>query len=49
MSAADKRPNNAAVKDGTHILSAYTIQGVQVWIITEADRSVTTVLSPEEY
>lgn len=34
----------------TRILSAYrTIGGVKIWIITEADRSATTILLPEEY
>ena len=32
------------------ILSAYTLTtGVKIWLITEADRSVTTILLPEEY
>lgn len=46
----DKELNNQSVKNGTRILSAYTLStGVKVWIITEADRSVTTILLPEEY
>lgn len=45
----DKRANDAALVDGTRLLSAYTVQGTKVWIITEADRSATTVLFPEEY
>jgi hypothetical protein len=36
--------------DGTRILSGYTLStGVNVWVLTEADRSVTTILLPEEY
>ncbi len=50
VDAEDKALNDAAVKDGTSILSAYAIsKGVRLWIITEADRSATTVLLPDEY
>lgn len=46
----DRQANNRAVHDGTRILSAYTLQnGSRLWIITEADRSTTTLLLPEEY
>ena len=46
----DWQANDRAVKDGTRILSAYrTSSGVKLWIITEADRSATTLLLPEEY
>jgi len=42
--------NNQALKDGTRLLSSYaTSRGVKIWIITEADRSATTILLPEEY
>ena len=35
---------------GFRILSAYMLKtGVKIWIITEADRSVTTFLLPDEY
>jgi hypothetical protein len=48
--AFDKHPNDCAVVDGGRILAAYqTKLGVKLWIITEADRSQTTVLLPEEY
>lgn len=47
---ADKRYNNEALRDGTRLLSAYhTSEGLKFWIITEADRSATTVLLPDEY
>lgn len=50
LGTQDKRLNDRAVKDGTRLLSAYKLpDGVTVWIITEADRSVTTVLLPNEY
>lgn len=47
----DRRQNNLAVQEGYRLLSAYTVDeaGTRIWIITEADRSVTTILSPEEY
>jgi hypothetical protein len=46
----DKRLNDRAVEEGTRILSAYlTSKGEKVWLITEWDRSVTTLLLPEEY
>ena len=42
--------NDQALIDGDRLLSAYrTLRGVKLWIITEADRSVTTILLPEEY
>lgn len=47
---ADWASNDQALKDGSRLLSAYlTPDGSKVWIITEWDRSVTTVLLPEEY
>ena len=46
----DAQLNDAALKDGTRLLSAYrSSDGIRFWIITEADRSVTTILLPEEY
>ncbi len=46
----DKQANDDALKHGARLLSAYhTSSGVKFWIITEADRSATTVLLPEEY
>ena len=46
----DKSANNWAVEHGARILSAYKLPSeVRVWIITEADRSATTLLLPEEY
>jgi hypothetical protein len=38
------------VREGTRVRSAYKRRdGTRIWIITEADRSATTILSPEEY
>jgi len=48
--AEDWRLNDEAVQDGSRIVSAYiTLKGVKIWIITEADRSTTTILLPDEY
>lgn len=46
----DKAANDAAVVQGLRILSSYETQGgITFWIITEWDRSSTTVLLPEDY
>ncbi|MCB0171324.1 MAG: hypothetical protein KDJ52_17165 [Anaerolineae bacterium] len=46
----DQAENRFNVKNGMRILSAYTLEtGVKIWLITEADRSVTTILLPQEY
>jgi hypothetical protein len=48
--AEDKGLNDEALIDGSRLLSVYkTKQGQRIWIITEADRSVTTFLLPSEY
>jgi hypothetical protein len=51
LSVSDQRANDRAARNGgERILSAYTLpNGVKVWIITEADRSSTCLLLPEEY
>ena len=47
---ADKQENELSVEQGFRILSAYTTSaGDKLWILTEADRSATTILLPEEY
>lgn len=46
----DAEENDKSVANGWRILSSYPISDDQnIWIITEADRSVTTLLLPEEY
>ena len=50
----DTRQNNTAVKEGYRVLSAYEVkteggETERIWIITEADRSATTILLPSEY
>lgn len=50
LDAEDKHLNDQSVIDGSRILSAYrTLMNARIWIITEADRSVTTLLLPSEY
>ena len=46
----DRQANDQALTDGTRLLSVYhTAAGIKFWIITEADRSVSTVLMQENY
>jgi hypothetical protein len=52
LDVEDKRANDLALQEGGRLFSAYIKKGPKiwkVWIITEADRSVTTVLFPKEY
>ncbi len=46
----DRRANQMALDQGLRLFSAYNERaGVRFWIITEADRSATTVLLPEDF
>jgi hypothetical protein len=46
----DWEENEFSVQRELRVLSAYSLRnGMKIWIITEADRSVTTILLPEEY
>lgn len=48
----DWESNNEALRTGDRLLSAYWLDDAhteKIWIITEADRSATTILFPEEY
>lgn len=49
LSEEDKEENEKAIREGYRIFGAYTVKGIAVWIITEWDRSTTTILLPEEY
>ena len=50
ISDADILTNQQALLYGGRLLSAYHLpDGTKVWVLTEADRSATTVLLPEEY
>ena len=46
----DQQTNEDAVENGDRILSSHLLKdGTKIWIITEADRSATTLLLPSEY
>lgn len=45
----DALANDDALTEGGRLFSAYGHGACRFWIITEADRSVTTVLLPEDY
>ena len=51
LDAEDRRANETALRIGERLLSAYTApsSGQRLWIITERDRSATTILRPEDY
>jgi hypothetical protein len=47
----DRKLNDEALVDGSRIFSAYILKDghTKIWCITEADRSSTCLLLPEEY
>ena len=51
LDAEDKRANEHALQTGARLLSAYTLRDgmTRIWIITEADRSASTLLLPADY
>jgi len=50
VDAHDQKANDQALREGARLLSAYrTSLGEKFWIITEADRSSTCLLLPDEY
>ena len=52
LSHTDHMANKRALKDGARLFSAYELGDAanrKVWIITEADRSTTTILLPGDY
>jgi len=50
LSEEDVQENELSLREGFRLLSAYrTAKGEKIWIITEADRSSTTILLPSEY
>jgi hypothetical protein len=49
LCAFDRRQNQIALRDGYRVLCSYPVGREYVWVITEADRSVTTILLPEDY
>jgi hypothetical protein len=50
LDPADRQTNEMALQNGLRLLSSYRLaNGQTLWIITEADRSATTALFPDEY
>ena len=45
----DRQENELSLKEGFRIFSTYQHKEEKIWIITEADRSATTILFPKEY
>ncbi len=46
----DKKENELSLEKGFRLLSSYKYKnGTKIWVTTEADRSATTILFPEEY
>jgi hypothetical protein len=50
LDAHDKRENERALRTGARLFSAYAVSPLNtLWVITEADRSSTCLLLPEDY
>jgi hypothetical protein len=50
LSEEDRNENQISLELGFRLLSSYRLKdGAKLWIITEADRSSTTLLLPDEY
>ena len=49
LCADDIKANHQSILDGTRILSAYIMNGEKLYVITEGDRSITTILLASEY
>lgn len=49
LSAEVRSENELALLSGRRLLSSYDLPCGTVWVITEADRSLTTILLPEDY
>lgn len=48
--SSDKALNDAAARHGNdRCMGVHTVNGIKLWVITEADRSSTTILLPSEY
>jgi hypothetical protein len=46
----DARENRRSLEHGWRVISSYPLStGARVWVLTEANRSATTLLLPEEY
>ena len=51
MDKEDQQANRQALKEGSRVFSSYKLppDSTKIWVITESDRSSTTILLPEEY
>ena len=50
IDAHDRKENQLSLEHSFRLMSVYSLNtGVKIWVITEADRSSTTVLLPDEY
>jgi len=49
LDAEDVQANHDAIRDGERVLSVYVVAGVRLYVITEADRSSSTILRADEY
>lgn len=50
LSVEDLAANELALLTGQRLLSSYDLpSGERIWVITEADRSATTILLPDDY
>lgn len=49
LGAFDRRENDKALRTGARLFSAYETPQGKLWIITEADRTSTCILLPEDY
>jgi hypothetical protein len=51
IGAHDRKENQLSLEQGFRLMSVYTlsITGAKIWVVTEADRSSTCILLPEEY
>jgi hypothetical protein len=49
VSREDAAENRRSVRRGWRVLSSYPVGSSRIWIITEADRSSTCLLLPDEY
>ena len=50
VDAHDRQENELSLREGFRLLSVYrSAAGVRFWVISESDRSLTTVLLPEDY
>jgi hypothetical protein len=49
LCSQDRRENELSLRHGWRVLSSYPVGDARIWVLTEADRSATTILLREEY